>query len=131
VKEERGTVSLVVVAALGFAVILGSLVVDVARASAARARAQAAADAAALAAAQEQVLPTGRSPAEVAAAYAERNGARLLSCRCSEGGRDAVIVVELVVTLPGLGGTRTVRATARAVIEGTPSDQAPRSPLVR
>lgn len=124
-KGERGTVSLVVVAALGFAVILGSLVVDVARASAARARAQAAADGAALAAAQEQLLPSGRSPGEVAASYAARNGARLVSCRCSEGGLEAVIVVELDVSLPALGGTRTVRATARAVIDGSPAGPTP------
>jgi secretion/DNA translocation related TadE-like protein len=121
-KGERGAVSLVVVAAMGFAVILASLVVDVARASAARARAQAAADAAALAAAQEQLLPTGRSPDEVAAAYAVRNGARLVSCQCPEGGLESVIVVELDVSLPALGGIRTVRATARAVIEAPPRD---------
>lgn len=116
-KEEHGSVSIVLVVALAFAALLGSLVVEVARASAARARAQTAADAAALAAAQEQLLPRGRSPADVAAAYADRNGARLISCRCGEGETEAVVVVQLEVTLPGLGVARTVRASGRAVIE--------------
>jgi secretion/DNA translocation related TadE-like protein len=116
-NAERGSVSLILVAAMGFSVILGALIVDVARASGAKARAQAAADAAALAAAQEQILPSGRSPEGVAAEYAERNGARLVACRCPEDGMAAVVVVELNVRLPGLGVTRAVRAAARAVME--------------
>jgi secretion/DNA translocation related TadE-like protein len=119
VNDERGSISLVIVAALGFAVILGALIADVARASAAKARAQAAADAAALAAVQEQVLPSGRRPADVAAEYAARNGARLVSCRCPEGGAEVVVVVESEVVLPGLGVTRPVRATARAVVDAS------------
>lgn len=66
-SPERGSVSLALVAAMGFSMILASFVVDVARASGARARAQAAADAAALAAAQEQVVPSGRGPGAAAA----------------------------------------------------------------
>jgi len=119
VNDERGSISLVLVAALGFSVILGALIADVARASSARARAQAAADAAALAAAQEQVLPSGSRPADVAAEYAARNGARLVRCRCPERGAEVVVVVQLEVGLPGLGVTRTVRATARAVVDAT------------
>jgi secretion/DNA translocation related TadE-like protein len=103
---------------MGFSVILGSLIVDVARASGARARAQTAADAAALAAAQEQILPSGSGPADAAAQYAERNGARLVACRCPGGGTEAVVVVELEVRLPAIGATRRVRAVARAVVEG-------------
>jgi secretion/DNA translocation related TadE-like protein len=97
--------------------ILASFVVDVARASGARIRAQAAADAAALAAAQEQIVPSGRVPGAAAAEYAERNGAKLVSCRCSEHGSEVVVVVEVDVVLPGLGVVRTVRAMARAVVE--------------
>lgn len=119
-SDERGSISLVIVAALGFSVILVSLVADVARASAAKAQAQAAADAAALAAAQEQILSTGRRPVDVAAEYAARNGASLVSCQCPERGAEAVVVVELEVTLPGLRVTRTVRATARAVVDAPP-----------
>jgi secretion/DNA translocation related TadE-like protein len=117
-NRERGSVSLVLVAAMGFSVILGSAIVDVARASGARARAQAAADAAALAAAQEQILPSGSGPADAAVRYAERNGARLVSCQCPGSGTEAVVVVELEVRLPALGVTRKVRAAARAVVEG-------------
>ena len=127
-NEERGSISLVIVAALGFAVILGALIADVARASAGRARAQAAADAAALAAAQEQVLPSGRRPVDLASEYAARNGAQLVSCRCPERGVEAVVVVELEVSFPGLGATRTVRATARAVVDPSVDDPSlPRS----
>lgn len=114
-NDDRGSISLVVVAALGFSVILAALIADVARASVGRARAQAAADAGALAAAQEQVLPSDRRPADVAAEYAARNGAKLVLCRCPERGAEAVVVVELEVSLPGLGVSRTIRATARAV----------------
>jgi secretion/DNA translocation related TadE-like protein len=117
VNDERGSISLVMVAALGFSMILAALITDVAGASAAKARAQTAADAAALAAAQEQVLLSDRRPADVAAEYAARNGAKLVSCRCPDRGADAVVVVELEVTLPGLGVTRSVRATARAVVD--------------
>ena len=123
-SDERGSVSLVMVAALGFSVILASLLADVSRASAGRARAQVAADAAALAAVHEQVLPSGRRPVDVAAEYAARNGARLLSCRCPEGGVEAIVVVELEVALPGLGAARTMRATARAVVDPSFGQQA-------
>jgi secretion/DNA translocation related TadE-like protein len=123
-NEERGSISLVIAAALGFAVILSVLIADVARASAGRARAQAAADAAALAAAQEQVLPSGRRPLDLASEYAARNGAMLVSCRCPERGTEVVVVVQLVVALPGLGGTRTVRASARAVVDPSFGDPA-------
>jgi secretion/DNA translocation related TadE-like protein len=116
-NDERGSISLVIVAALGFALILGALTADVTRAAAGRARAQAAADAAALAAAQELVLPSGGGPMDAATEYAARNGARLLSCRCPEGGTEAVVVVGLETSLPGLGVMRTVRATARAVVD--------------
>jgi secretion/DNA translocation related TadE-like protein len=116
-NAERGSVSLVLVAAMGFSMILASFVVDLARASGARVRAQAAADAAALAAAQEQVVPSGREPGSAAAEYAERNGARLVICRCPEHGSEAIVVVEADVVLPALGIVRTVRAMARAVVE--------------
>ena len=74
---------------------------------------QAAADAAALAAAQELVVPSGRSPAAVAAAYARRGGVRLVACRCPPGGSDAVVTVE--ASVEALGATRAIRRSARAV----------------
>lgn len=114
--RERGSVSLVLVAVLGFAAILAAFTADVSRVAAGRAGLQAAADSAALAAAQELVLPSERSPAEVAADYAERGAARLRSCRCDAGGSDVVVEVETDVTLPFLAQTRTLRAAARAVV---------------
>ena len=112
----RGSASLTLTVALAFAASLSAFAADAARASAARARAQVAADAAALAAAQELVVPSDRTPTEVAADYAERNGARLVSCRCDPGGSDVVVTVELEVSLPLLRQTRTVGAAARAVV---------------
>jgi secretion/DNA translocation related TadE-like protein len=129
-SDERGSISLVIVAALGFCVILASLVADVARASAAKARAQAAADAAALAAAQEQILSSGRRPADVAAEYAASNGARLVSCRCPERGAETRVIVEVEVSLPGLRVARTVRATARAVVDASVAERVIPAPVV-
>lgn len=114
--HQRGSISLVVAAALAMAGILAAFAADMSRASVARTRAQTAADAAALAAAQELVVPSGRDPAAAARAYAERHGARLATCRCAPVGDDVVVEVELDVGLPLLGGTRSVRAAARAVV---------------
>jgi secretion/DNA translocation related TadE-like protein len=114
---ERGSVSVVTAALLLITVVLALGCVDVFRVLSAKDRAQTAADAAALAAAQELVLPSEGSPGEVATEYAADNGARLVSCRCDAGSTDAVVTVERTVSLPFLGGRRTVRATARAVIE--------------
>jgi hypothetical protein len=83
-----------------------------------KAKAQVAADAASLAAAQEIALPTGRTPAEVAAEYAAMNGATLITCRCEPGTAEAVVEVETPVPLVFVGPDRTIRASARAVIEG-------------
>jgi secretion/DNA translocation related TadE-like protein len=117
---EEGSASLLVMVALSFATILVAFSSDLSRASAARARAQAAADAAALAAAQELLVPTERMPAEVAADYAVRNGARLVEVDLPSGGEDVIVSVELDVTLPFLGQTRTVLASARAVVAAPP-----------
>jgi secretion/DNA translocation related TadE-like protein len=115
--NERGSVTLIVAAALAFAGLIGAFGADVTRAIAARGRAQAAADASALAAAQELLVSSGRSPEEVATEYAERGGARLESCRCDPTADEVVVSVVLDVQLPLLGQIRTVRARARAVVE--------------
>jgi secretion/DNA translocation related TadE-like protein len=119
-RPERGSASLLAMAALGFATILAAFSADLARASAARGVAQTAADAAALAAAQEMAIPTGADPSEMASAYALRNSASLVACRCEVGAREALATVEVRVELPFLGQTRTIRATARAVVEVPP-----------
>lgn len=118
-RRQRGSVSVVTVAVLLVTVVLALGCVDVLRVLSAKDRAQTAADAAALAAAQELIMPSERSPAQVAAAYAADNGATLVACRCDAGAMDAVVTVEGTVSLPFLGEQRTVRATARAVIGQT------------
>lgn len=114
-RDERGSASLVLVVAMAFGAILAAFAADLARVAAVRARAQAAADAAALAAAQELVIPT-RHPAEAASEYAGSNGARLSECRCEPTGDEVVVTVEATAHLDFLGGERTLRATARAVV---------------
>jgi secretion/DNA translocation related TadE-like protein len=113
--SQRGSVSIIVAAALAFAAILAAFSADLSRVVGARARAQAAADAGALAAAQELVVPSGTPPTDVAATYVERNGALLVDCRCELGTDEAVVTVEVDVALPLLGQVRTVSASARAV----------------
>ena len=85
-REQRGSASIVLAAGLGAALVMTMGVADVATVLAARSSARTAADAAALAAAQEMAFATGADPAELAAAYADRNGAELTSCACAAGG---------------------------------------------
>jgi secretion/DNA translocation related TadE-like protein len=126
-QPEGGSVTVLTggILLLSGVLVLASL--DLMQAVRGQARAQVAADAAALAAAQEIALPSGRVPAEVAAEYAARNGATLLSCRCDPGTTEAVVEVEAPVTLVFVGPDRTVRASARAVIEGA-GERDPGSP---
>jgi len=116
VNRQRGSVSLVVAAMLAFAAIFSAFTADATRVASARARAQTAADAAALAAAQELVAPSGRAPDEVAAEYAERHGATVTRCDCDAASDEVTVSVSLAISLPYLAQTRTVEATARAVV---------------
>ena len=109
--------SLLAAIVCGLSIVLALFILDVAAAAAAKGRAQSAADAAALAAAAALVFPAGEDPAALAASYAERNGARLLSCRCSAGSTEAVVSVEMPVPVGLLGPDRAVRVSARAVVE--------------
>lgn len=113
--RERGSVALVVAAAIGIAAVLAALGAEVGVAAAVRARAQTAADASALAAAQELVIPSSTSPAAVASEYADRHGAHLVACECEPGSAEVVVTVELPLHLPVLDQTRSVQASARAV----------------
>lgn len=108
---------MLIAAAVGVMAILAVLTADLARVASARTHAQTAADSAALAAAQELITPSGTSPREVAEDYAGRHGARVTECRCDPASDEAVVVVQLPVSLPFLGGERRVQATARAVVE--------------
>lgn len=122
-RAERASASLVVLVALGLACILALFGADLARVATGRARVQAVADAAALAAAQELVAPSGRTPAELAEDYARRGGAWLVACRCPAEANEAVVRVGMHVTLPFLGQTRTVQASARAVVASPPGTE--------
>jgi secretion/DNA translocation related TadE-like protein len=116
--SQRGSVSIVVAGVAVIALVSSLGLADVGKALVARSRARAAADAAALAAAQQLALPGADTPTEVAADYADRNGATLVSCSCSSGTLEALVEVEvpvgeLLLASDGL----TVRSGARAVVD--------------
>jgi secretion/DNA translocation related TadE-like protein len=118
IATERGSVSVVVAAAVGMSLIVTMGAADVGRALVARSRAEAVADLAALAAAQELALPSGTDPGELAADFAIRNGARLVSCSCAEGTSEAIVRVAVrvrgfLLPLPD----RDVIGVARAVVD--------------
>lgn len=117
-RSEQGSVSLVVAAAVAMALVVTMGAADVGRALIARSRAEATADLAALAAVQELAFPSGEDPAQLAAEYADRNGARLVSCSCADGSSEAVVRV----AVPARGfllplADRDVIAIARAVVD--------------
>lgn len=118
ILEETGSVSVLTAGMMVLMAVLCLVSVDLLRALDGVARAQTAADAAALAAAQEIALPSEGAPGDAAASYAELNGATLVSCLCDPGSAEAIAEVELAVHFVMLGPDRTVRARARAVIEG-------------
>jgi secretion/DNA translocation related TadE-like protein len=116
--RDEGSVSVVVAAAVGMSLVVTMGAADVGRALIARSRAEAVADLAALAAAQELALPSGAEPASIAADYADRNGARLVSCSCAAGTTEAVVQVAVPVRgflLPL--ADRDIIGTARAVVD--------------
>jgi secretion/DNA translocation related TadE-like protein len=117
-SSEQGSVSVVVAAAVGMALVVTMGAADVGRALIARSRAEAVADLAALAAAQELALPSGAEPEVFAADYAARNGARLVSCSCAEESSEATVRVAVPVRgflLPL--ADRDVIGIARAVVD--------------
>jgi secretion/DNA translocation related TadE-like protein len=121
VSSERGSVSILIAAAVAMTLVMVMGVADVARALIARSRAEAVADLAALAAIQEVALPSGVDPEVVAADYAVRNGADLISCSCSQGSLEAVVTVAVRVDgflLPIAG--REVIARSRAIVDVPP-----------
>ena len=126
-REERGSVSIVVAAIVLLALVLSVGLSDVARVLVARSHARTAADAAALAVAQELALPSGADPSDIAAAYAEYNDAILSDCICVAGTFDATVTVSIVVDgFLLVAGARTVTARARAVVD-MPSEPPPSS----
>jgi len=118
IEGQRGGVSVVVAAAVGMALAVTLGAADVGRALIARSRAEAVADLSALAAAQELAFPSGVDPATFAADYADRNGARLVSCSCAAGTFEATVKVAVrvrgfLLPLPD----RDVVGIARAVVD--------------
>ena len=116
--NERGSVSIVVAAGIGMALMIAIGVADVGRALIARSRAEAVADLAALAAAQDLAVPSDPDPTAVAERYASANGARLVACACAVGSSEATVSVAVHVggfLLPI--GDRDVVARARAVVD--------------
>ncbi len=66
-----------------------------------------------------------RIPADIAAGYAERNGAILNDCVCAAGTSDATVTVAIVVDgFLLVTGPKTVTARARAVVD-VPGDPPP------
>ncbi len=119
-RNERGSVSVVIAAVVLLVLVVSVGLTDVARVVVARSHARTAADAAALAAAQELALPSGADPAEIAATYAAHNDAILDDCICAAGTTDAVVTVSIVVDgFLLVTGARTVTARARAVVDAT------------
>jgi secretion/DNA translocation related TadE-like protein len=119
IRDERGSVSILVAGLAAVVVVLALGAADVARVFAAASRAQTAADAAALAAAQELAIPEGvRTPAEHAATYAAANGAALVGCVCDAGTFQADVEVSVPVGRLFLApDDLRVEASARAVVD--------------
>jgi secretion/DNA translocation related TadE-like protein len=118
VNQERGSVSLVLAAAVLVVLILTLGVADLGKTLTARSRARSAADAAALAAAQELAFPSGLDPAALADEYARANGAELITCACAVGGSEAVVEVRVQVgDLLLVPGAPSVGGKARALVD--------------
>lgn len=117
-NQERGSVSVLVAAIVLIALVMSVGLADMARVLVARSHARTAADSAALAVAQELVLPSGVDLSQVAAQYAERNGAVLTDCACTAGTLEDTVTV--AITVEGfllIAGARIVTARARAVVD--------------
>jgi secretion/DNA translocation related TadE-like protein len=115
--RERGSVSVVLVAAIGVALMCTMGVADVGRVLVERSHAEAAADAAALAAAQDLALATG-DPAADAARFADENGTVLIECSCASEAGEAVVTVRRSFSgLLLVPGSLSLDAQARAVVD--------------
>lgn len=117
-RDERGSVSVVLAAGIVVVLVMALGLSDLAVVLTARSRARTAADAAALAAVQELAVPSGLDPSALADEYAAANRAMLVTCSCVPGTWEAVVEVEAPVgPLLLIPGSPLVRARARAVVE--------------
>jgi secretion/DNA translocation related TadE-like protein len=118
VRNDRGSVSIVVAGCVAIVLVMAMAAADVVRVLAASSRGQTSADAAALAAAQTLALPDDVVPEERAREYAARNGGALGSCVCEPGTFEARVVVLMEVgPLLLFGDGRSVVARAVAVVD--------------
>jgi len=118
-RDDGGSVSVLVAAAVAALVVFAMGLADVARVMLTAARAQTSADAAALAAAQALALDEREpGPAALAAEYATVNGAALERCVCDPGSFSAMVEVRMAVgDLFLFGDDRAVRADAQADVD--------------
>jgi secretion/DNA translocation related TadE-like protein len=117
--DQRGNVSVLLIAAIALAVVLGGGLARAGRAASERARANAAADAAALAAADGLGLgdPEMRACADAGRIAAE-NDARLVTCRASSTGAFAGSVQVVVAFGAAEGEARAEVDPIGAAIAG-------------
>jgi secretion/DNA translocation related TadE-like protein len=115
--RDRGAGTVIVIGLMAVALTAGLATVAAGQIVVARSRAITAADAAALAAAVHTFPPAGGGPVAAARSLAARNGARLLSCRCSVDPtlqpRSVEVRVEVVAEVILVGAVR-VAASSRA-----------------
>lgn len=125
-RDDRGSVSVVVTATVAAVVLFGLGLRDLAVVVLAGSTAANAADAAALAAVQAMAMPPFDDPSAIATEYAGRNGAVLLGCRCEPSTYEADVTVGVEV-----GGLwlvpdgLLVRRSARAIVDLPPPITAP------
>lgn len=116
--DDRGAATILVIGLCAFIATIGVGTAALGVLFDAREQAATAAEAAALAAAVATYPPTGAgSPRELAAEYAARNGARMVSCWCPVDGSLSVRVVAITVALSTdipVFGEVLVGKTARA-----------------
>jgi secretion/DNA translocation related TadE-like protein len=116
---ERGSVTVVAVALVGFMALLAVALGGMGQVVAAQGKAQAAADAAALAAAPVTFRPFGAtgSAYDEARSFAEANGARLVECRgCrvdrSWNRRIVEVTVRVDIEILGVGRSQVAAVSA-------------------
>lgn len=115
-SSERGNVSVIAVAGVGLALVLCLGVARVGGAVVLQSRADTAADAAALAGADSLALGHDSSAAtDAARAAAADNGARLVTCRCSDD------VAEVAVEIVGEIGRAHGHARAEVDLSRVPA----------
>ena len=119
--RERGSATVLGVVAIGVVMLCLTGALALLSAVQASHRARAAADLAALAGAQVLIAADARSPCDVAANVAARNGGSLVDC--SIVGDDLTVSVATTASWPGFG---PARARARAGPDPQPSKDSPK-----